>query len=264
MVFKMTRLLISWKLYRLLLLSLCVSANVFADLPDIIQQIKPSIVGIGTYQPTRAPQSKFLGTGFVVGNGQYIVTNAHVLPDSLDTEKNEILAILLPGDGLKASGRAVKLVAQDKDHDLALLKVSGIRLPALSLDTQKKVREGETYAFTGFPIGAVLGLKPVTHQGIVSAITPIVLPASNSKGLTAAIIRRQKEPYNVYQMDATAYPGNSGSPVYDLKTGKVVAVINLVFVKSTKENVLKDPSGISYAIPAKYVEDLLRKANKAR
>jgi len=264
MVFKMTRLLISWKLYRLLLLSLCVSANVFADLPDIIQQIKPSIVGIGTYQPTRAPQSKFLGTGFVVGDGQHIITNAHVLPEVLDTENNEILAILIPAEGNRASGRQVSIVAQDKDHDLALLKISGARLSALQLDTERRIREGETYAFTGFPIGAILGLKPVTHQGIISAITPIVEPAKSSKALTAAIIRRQKEPYNVYQLDATAYPGNSGSPLYDLKTGKVVAVINSVFVKTTKENVLKDPSGITYAIPAKYVEALIEKAKSAR
>jgi S1-C subfamily serine protease len=57
-----------------------------------------------------------------------------------------------------------------------------------------------------------------------------------------------------------AYPGNSGSPLYDGHTGEVIGVINAVFVKSTKENALKDPSGITYAIPAKYVRELLEQA----
>ena len=61
----------------------------------------------------------------------------------------------------------------------------------------------------------------------------------------------------MYQLDATAYPGNSGSPLYDPETGVVIGVLNMVFVKSTKENVLSDPSGISYAIPVEYLQRLL-------
>jgi len=64
-------------------------------------------------------------------------------------------------------------------------------------------------------------------------------------------------PFRVYQLDATAYPGNSGSPLYDPETGEVLGVMNMVFVKSTKENVLSDPSGISYAIPVEYLQRLL-------
>ena len=69
----------------------------------------------------------------------------------------------------------------------------------------------------------------------------------------------------MFQLDATAYPGNSGSPLYHPQTGRVVGVINKVFVKETTENVLKDPSGITYAIPARYAEALMTKAGlKAR
>jgi S1-C subfamily serine protease len=68
-----------------------------------------------------------------------------------------------------------------------------------------------------------------------------------------------RNPYVVYQLDMVAYPGNSGSPVYDVDTGKVIGVVNSVFVKGTKESVLEKPSGISYAIPVKYVHDLLKK-----
>ena len=63
----------------------------------------------------------------------------------------------------------------------------------------------------------------------------------------------------MFQLDATAYPGNSGSPLYDGNTGLVIGVINSVFVKGAKENVLRDPSGITYAIPARYVQELLKR-----
>ena len=62
----------------------------------------------------------------------------------------------------------------------------------------------------------------------------------------------------MFQLDATAYPGNSGSPVFELDNGRVVGVINSVLVKETRESVLSNPSGITYAIPAKYIQQLLK------
>ncbi|MCK5189814.1 MAG: trypsin-like peptidase domain-containing protein, partial [Methylococcales bacterium] len=121
------------------------------------------------------------------------------------------------------------------------------------------VREGQPITFTGYPIGMVLGLFPVTHRGIISAISPIVIPTLRSQQLNAKLLRRLKEPFNVYQLDATAYPGNSGSPVYDAETGHVIGIVNKVFVKESKENVLSKPSGITYAIPIRYLNDLLKK-----
>ncbi|MDD3381539.1 MAG: serine protease, partial [Rugosibacter sp.] len=56
---------------------------------------------------------------------------------------------------------------------------------------------------------------------------------------------------------ATAYPGNSGGPLFDPDTGEVIGILNMVFVKSTKESALEKPSGISYAIPARYLDELL-------
>jgi S1-C subfamily serine protease len=63
--------------------------------------------------------------------------------------------------------------------------------------------------------------------------------------------------YRVFQLDAVAYPGNSGSPVYHPETGAVVAIVNSVFVKATKESLLAQPSGITYAIPAQKLQELL-------
>jgi serine protease Do len=233
-----------------------------ASLPDVIDQIRPSIVGVGTAYPPRQPNRKgdpvtYRGTGFVVGNGRQVITNAHVIPEKLDVDHNQSLAIFA-GRGAKAKAHSVRLIRMDKEHDLALLEIQGgVTLPAMQLGNSDTVREGQEIAFTGFPIGMVLGLYPVTHRGIVAAITPMARPAENARTINAAQMRRLRNLFDAFQLDATAYPGNSGSPVYEQGTGRVVGVINSVLVKESKESVLQKPSGISYAIPVKYVHNLI-------
>lgn len=247
-------------LCNVLLLTLLTCTSVQAgDLPDTVTAIKPSIVGVGTYQRTRQPAVSLRGTGFVVADGRHALTNLHVIPKIIDTPKQETLAIFA-GTGENPDVRLAVLEAADTKHDLALLKFSDAPLPPLTLGDSDKVREGERYAFTGFPIGAILGLYPVTHHGIISSITPEIIPLDNSRQLTPELMRRLKKPYMVFQLDATAYPGNSGSPLYDPDTGTVIGIVNKVFVQGSKENALEKPSGISYAIPIRYAQDLLIKA----
>ena len=143
-------------------------------------------------------------------------------------------------------------------YDLAILKISGPALPAMKLASGEFIPDGSFIAFTGFPIGGVLGLYPVTHRGIIASITPTVVPAVSAEQINLKMLKRMRNPYLVYQLDATAYPGNSGSAMYDMKTGEVVGIINKVFVQSTKEAVISNPSGITYAIPVKYLQQVLR------
>jgi len=229
------------------------------DLADTVAAIKPSIVGVGTYQPTRRPPLSLRGTGFVVADGRHALTNLHVIPKDIDTAQQESLAIFV-GTGEDPDVRLATVAAADAEHDLVLLKFSDDPVAPMILGDSGKVREGERYAFTGFPIGAILGLYPATHRGIVAAITPEIIPVDSSGRLTAGLINRLKDPYMVFQLDATAYPGNSGSPLYDPSSGVVIGIINKVFVQESKENVLQKPSGISYAIPIRYAEALLEKA----
>lgn len=225
---------------------------------DTIETVKRSIVGIGTFQRTRTPQFQFLGTGFVVGDGSLVATNAHVVPATVNTAQRETLVALLPIPGENAQFRELERIASDPGHDLALLKMGGPPMTPLKLRAAGRVREGETYFFTGYPIGSVLGPFPVTHRGMIASITPIAIPPPRADQLDANMIRRLSEgPFPVYQLDGTAYPGNSGSPVYDPDNGDVVAVINMVFVKGTKESALTSPSGITYAIPAHHLQTLL-------
>jgi S1-C subfamily serine protease len=230
-----------------------------ASLAKTVATVKNSIVGIGTFQKTRSPAIRFVGTGFVVGDGLSVVTNAHVVGGPLDTEKMEELGVVV-GDGETITFRRAELRARDSEHDLAYLRLSGKPLPALQLGDSSQASEGQDLAFTGFPLGMVLGLHHVTHRATLSAITPIVMPSLSSQKLDVrAITQLQRASFNIFQLDGTAYPGNSGSPVYDPETGEVVGVINMVFVKGLKENAITNPSGITYAVPSKFVRELLQK-----
>lgn len=230
------------------------------DLSNTIEAVKPSVVGVGTFQKTRSPSVSFMGTGFVVGNGSLIVTNAHVIPKVMNVDRMESLVVIVARGDKEQELRAAVQVALDTEHDLALLQISGSVLPAMELGDSGTVREGQMFAFTGFPIGMILGFHPVTHRGMLSSITPVVLPALNSRQLDVKVIAQlQKSAYTVFQLDGTAYPGNSGSPLYDPETGIVYGIINKVLIKGIKESALSHPSGITYAIPSNYMRTLLQR-----
>lgn len=256
----------SWRgrqaLLGVLAVLMSVSANC-ASLADTIETISPSVVGVGAAYPARVPTGgkpprRLVGSGFVVNvDGEsYVVTNAHVLPSDLDVDGQERYAIFV-GRGNSAQQRFASLVASDPLHDLALLSFDGASLPAMRLANEAKVRPGDRVAFTGFPIGGVLGLYPATHEGIVAAITPVARTADNDRQLSAVQLRRMRDPFDVYQLDAIAYPGNSGSAVYLAETGEVIGVMNSVFVKESRENLLSRPSGIAYVIPVVHLIELL-------
>ena len=248
---------VSMKLFCLFLI-MFFSVTISADsLPDLIDKTKQSIVAVGTYMPKRSPKALFLGTGFAINDGRLIVTNAHVLPKKIDAMGFEVLTVYIKQNG-QSKKLDVKVVAIDKEHDIAILQLLSGTLPALALESSV-VREGQSIAFTGYPIGMVLGLYPVTHTGIVSAISPVAIPMMRSRQLNAKLLKRLRDPFKVYQLDATAYPGNSGSPVYSTETGRVIGIVNKVFIKESKETVLSKPSGITYAIPIKYLNNLLHK-----
>jgi S1-C subfamily serine protease len=110
-------------------LSAAIPAAQAGDLTSMVPAIKRSVVGIGTFERTRSPATVFVGTGFVVGDGLSVITNAHVVPATLDGERMEQLGIVT-GDGDMVRFRPAQLVARDTEHDLAHLRLSGTPLPA--------------------------------------------------------------------------------------------------------------------------------------
>ena len=146
----------------------------------------------------------------------------------------------------------------DKVHDVALLRITGAPLPTLSLGSAM-ARDGQGVAFTGFPLGTALGFYPVTHRGIVASLVPAVMPGPNASKLDARVIQGLKTgPFVLFQLDATAYPGHSGSPLFDGDTGEIIGIVNMGFVKGTKDAAVGQPSGISFAVPIQYLHDLIR------
>jgi S1-C subfamily serine protease len=239
------------------------------DASDTIRRVKPSIVAVGTFSGIRSPAFEFRGSGFAVGNGHTIVTNAHVLPADVDAKRRETIAVLVIGqDAGKPEVRAAETLAVDPDSDLALLHMSGDALSPLAVGNSDDVQEGQAILITGYPLGPILGAYPTTHRGMISAIAPIAIPQPRAQQLGAAAAYRLKRgAFPVFQLDAPAYPGNSGSPIYDAANGEVLGVVNMVFVKGTKEAALTKPSGITYAIPARHLVELLAKTkadSKAR
>jgi serine protease Do len=227
--------------------------------PAAIEKVKQSIVAVGTFEPTRSPAFSFSGTGFAVDNGLRIATNEHVLPKTLNSERKETLAIAVRAADGSAQVRPARKRAVDSSHDLAVLEIQGAPLPVLRLGDSDRVREGETYLLTGFPIGAVLGLYPVTHRAMIASLTPIAIPAARADQLDARRLRRLSSgSFVVFQLDGTAYPGNSGSPVYHPASGEVIGIVNSVLVKATKESAFSAPSGITYAIPVQKLKALLQ------
>ncbi|WP_420933441.1 S1 family peptidase [Alteromonas sp. A081] len=250
--------------FALLLLSITIlmaSASSLASdqeqFPDVVSRVTKSTLAIAIDAPIKHAAPRVLGTGFVVDTGEYAITNYHVVSQVLDPTIVENY-VVLSGEGTKVRKIKAEIVKIDPKHDLALLKLSETLEPSV-LSSNELLPPGTDVAFTGFPIGAILGLYPATHRGYISAITPDAIPARNADELTIAMMKRLQSTSLIYQLDATAYPGNSGSPVYEPDTGNVVGVINKVLVKDTKESALSSPTGISYAVPIKYVRELLER-----
>ncbi|MDP5130120.1 MAG: serine protease, partial [Paraglaciecola sp.] len=227
---------------------LCLATSLSAhSYIDVIAKVKPSVVGVGLYDAMGAQTHQLKGTGFVFGDGTLIATNYHVVAQELDPKFVQY-HIVFSGSGRHPAVDRAEIIASDPLHDLAILKISR-KLPPVTLGSGQMKDDGTEVLLTGFPIGAVLGLYPATHRGIIAASTPDVIPSVNSNQLTTHLLEKLDKPFLIYQLDITAYPGNSGSPLYDAKTGEVLGILNKVFIKESKETVLEKPSGISYAIP---------------
>lgn len=246
-----------------ILVGLCLGLGLpaLADLPDTVARVKPSVVMVGTFRSTDSPRFRLRGAGFVVGDGNQAVTNAHVLPEAGENTANVSLTVQVRRPDGTLSMRQAAIVRVDAQHDLALLRFEGAAAPPLTIGDSDRVREGQSVAFIGFPIGGALGFSPVTHRGLVSSIAPAAMPTPTARQLNEATIRAVRYGnFDIFQLDGTAYPGNSGGPLFDPDSGQLLGVVNMVFIKGSRESALSQPSGISYAVPSRFVAALLEQA----
>ena len=179
-----------------------------------------------------------LGTGLIVSEDGYILTNFHVVK-----EMTKITVIL--SDKSSYTG---KVTGADKARDLALIKIEpGRKLVKAVLGDSSKVRVGQWAIAVGNPFG----YDHTVTAGIVSA-TGRVFEDSDETGV-------RKLP-NLIQTDAAINPGNSGGPLANIK-GEVIG-INVAIVSTSGSY-----AGIGFAIPindAKDAIDLMMKSGPAR
>ena len=105
-----------------------------------------------------------------------------------------------------------------------------VQLRMLTENIPHQLRSG-WYPFDD-AIGQVLGPSAATHRAMVAAVTPIAIPPAHASALDANVLRRlQRGAFPVYQLDGTAYPGHSGSPVWvrrhPSKGGRVLVAVHI-------------------------------------
>ncbi len=163
--------------------------------------------------PTQEIPTRGAGSGFIVSNDGYILTNAHVVRNADEVEVKLI-------DKRKFTA---KVVGTDSRTDIAVLKIPAGNLPTVKLGDPAKLRVGEAVAAIGSPFG----FENSVTAGIVSA-----------KGRTLPA-----ESYVPYiQTDVPINPGNSGGPLFNMK-GEVVGVNSQIYSRSGGYQ------GVSFAIP---------------
>lgn len=173
---------------------------------------------------TSAKPKEKSGTGFLISDKGYIVTNHHVIDNA---DKITISGV----NGNFNSELSAKVVLKDEASDLALLKIEDRILidPIPYVIVPEQISIGENVFLLGFPYIKTMGTDVKLTNGIVSS----------KSGYEGNI--------NSYQVSAPVQPGNSGGPVFDAN-GRIIAIVN------AKHTLAENAS---YAIKSKYLLDLL-------
>jgi serine protease Do len=194
---------------------------------DVVKRVRNAVVNIHSERMTRAGGAEEMlalepsqnrvngmGTGIIIDPRGYIITNQHVVEDV-----NSLRVRMADGTSL-----AARVVARDRDADLALLKVdAGVSLAVVPLGTASDLMVGETV----IAIGNAYGYEHTVSVGVVSAVGRDV--ALNKEVSYKALI----------QTDASINPGNSGGPLLNIN-GELIGVN--VAIRAGAQ-------GIGFAIP---------------
>src|SRR3954468_706808 len=191
---------------------------------DVYNAAKDSVAYITTGVGT--------GSGFVISNDGYVVTNAHVVEGANGQIKVKV------GDGKTLDA---KLVGQDASTDLALLKVSATNLKPLALGDSSNVEVGDP----AYAIGNPFGLDRTLTTGVVPALQREI---SSPNGFSID---------DVIQTDAAINPGNSGGPLFNAQ-GQVIGVNSQIeSTSNTSEGGQAGNVGIGFVIPSNTVKSVV-------
>jgi len=202
---------------------------------EIAKQVSPATVSlkvIGVDNDTETVIGS--GTGFIITDDGYIVTNKHVVVLAEEAVSTYYVTVVLPGDDLPVRA---EVVGSDTQTDIAVLKVdTDKKLPCVKMGDSDLLQAGELAVVIGNALGS---LDDSVTVGVISAPSREI----NRNGYRVEVI----------QTDASVNPGSSGGPLIN-SYGEVVGITNSKIITSTSENV-------GFAIPVnavkKVIEDII-------
>lgn len=190
---------------------------------DIYEMACEQVVGvtteITTYNIFGQQAVAVSGTGFIITDDGYILTNYHVIEEAY--EGGYDIAVLTH-DGTEY---AAEVVGVESENDLAVLKIDAVGLNAVTLGDSNEMKVGQTIYTVGNPLGE---LDYTMTTGIVSAMDRTIRTDSNTT-------------VNMFQIDAAVNSGNSGGPIYNTY-GQVIGIVTAKYSSTGVE-------GLGFGIP---------------
>lgn len=232
------------------------------NLKDKIKKVRPSIIAIG-FRP-EPNKMTIIGSGFIVKKGEniLILSSAHLYNNLKPEHIPSIMGMVIEKeekDGLTHyKWLPLKLIKKEDKDDIAIFQIKDYKPDLLAeiglglkLGDSEDVEVGEEVYFIGFPYAAQLindgfGVTLIVNRGIISNIKRDGIDPSHKK--------------NWFIVDAISNPGNSGCPLIDLKTNKVIGIMAISFrTKSRTVGSLdiREPMHIAGAKPINLVKPLL-------
>ncbi len=198
-------------------------AEVYASTVNSVVSINCSSVSTNIFG--QSVESASSGSGFVITQDGYIVTNHHVISGA-----SSVKVTMYDGSEYPAT-----VVGSDSDYDVAVLKIDATGLQPVTLGKSSDVNVGDTVLAIGNPLGE---LTFSMSQGIVSCCDRAI----NVDGT----------PFNMIQVDASINPGNSGGPLMNLY-GEVVGIVSAKYSSYSDTTV----EGLGFAIPIGDVQAII-------
>jgi len=213
----------------------------------IAEKVGPSIVGIKVTIPNSGQNFFFgegssdedstgEGSGIIISEDGYILTNYHVVSDALESNTNTLtsgakIEVILPSQQEKTYTATV--VGKDSKSDIAVIKINATGLPAAELGDSSTLKVGELAVAIGNPGG--LDYMGSVTQGCISGLNRSIQLENGSK-------------LNLIQTDAAINPGNSGGALCN-SAGQVIG-INTVKISATGYE------GLGFAIPINHAKEI--------
>ena len=204
--------------------------------PQVVEKVTPAVVGVSTKSLVRdqffnVKEQEGLGSGFIINEDGYVVTNYHVINGA-----QEVKVIFSDGKEVNA-----KVVNYDAERDIAVIKITDdVKMPGIAqLGDSSTVKAGEEVIAIGNPLGKEF--SSTVTKGIVSS------PNRKMKTENGNVL-------DYIQTDAAINPGNSGGPLINSK-GEVIGI-------NTAKKVGEDIVGIGFAIPINEVKTRLGSLSK--